>query len=161
VRADELRTLFDYSYAANLRVLNAAARLTPDQFSAPPPLQGASDLRQLLTHTLDTEQGWRELLCAGSTDATPELDPADFADSAALAVAWDADEERMRAWLATLDDAALDAPAYKDRPLWQWLMHMLFHSAQHRAEAAMLLTHWGASPDDLDFAYYLKGWSDA
>lgn len=39
-------------------------------------------------------------------------------------------------------------------PLWYFLIHMVTHSQQHRAESAQLLTQLGHSPDDLDFLDY-------
>ena len=65
----------------------------------------------------------------------------------------------MRSWLATLDDVAVNAPRVTGFPLWQCLAHVLTHSTQHPSEAAMVLTHWGQSPGELDLTFYLRGWS--
>lgn len=159
MQADDIRLLFDYSYAATARILAAAGQLGGDEFISPPPLRGAPSLRDILVHTLDAEQGWRETLQTGPS-AAPELDPEDFPDVATLARAWQADEATMRAWLATLGEAALNAPAFKGRLLWVCLAHVVNHGTQHRSEAAMILSHWGQSPGDLDLTYYLRGWGD-
>ena len=63
----------------------------------------------------------------------------------------------MRAWVASLDDEALartrdDPKAHF--PLWYYLLHMVTHSQQHRAESAQLLTQLGRSPGDIDFLDY-------
>ena len=160
MQIDDLRFLFDYSYAASRRILEAAGRLSPTEFVASPPLRGATSVRDTLVHMLDAERSWREDLCAGRRGAVADLDPADFPDAATLAAAWQEDEERMRAWLATLDNAALGALAPNGRPLWVCLAHVVNHSTQHRSEVAMLLTHWSASPGDLDLTFYLRGWRD-
>lgn len=160
MRAEEIRLLFDYSYSATQRVLAAAARLDDDAFTATPPIAGSPDLRAILVHMLDAEQSWRQTLKRGEHIAEPDLDPAAFPTIAALADAWCADEQEMNDWLATLDDAALNAPMFHDRPLWQYLVHLCNHGTQHRSEAAMILTHYGASPDDLDFTWFLSGWRD-
>ncbi len=60
MQADQIRLLFDYSYAATGRILDAASRLTTEEFTAPPPLHGAVSLRHTLVHTLWAEQAWRE-----------------------------------------------------------------------------------------------------
>ncbi len=159
MQADDIRLLFDYSYSATGRVLDAARRLSPEQFTSAPPLEGAHSLQRILVHMLRNEQGWREELRTGE-ESTTGLDPADFPDVATLAAAWDADEEQMRAWLATLGDADVNAPDANGGLVWQCLVHVVNHATQHRSEAAMILTHWGQSPGDLDLVFYLSGWRD-
>ena len=168
LQADDIRLLFDYSYSATGRILDAARQLSTVQFTSAPPLEGGVSLQHTLAHMLDTEQVWHEELRTGQPSTAAELDPADFPDVAALAAAWDADEERMRAWLVTLDDADMNASEYADMNTqdlngglwWQCLTHVVNHSTQHRSEAAMVLTHWGQSPGDLDLTFYLRGWRD-
>ena len=161
MQLSEIVALFDYSYAANAHILTAAARLRDAQFTSPPPLVGARSVQHILVHTLDTELGAREALQAGQFSSTPELQLAAFPNLSTLSAAWTVDEARMRAWLASLDDAAVNAQVFNGRVLWHWLVHVVNHGTQHRSEAAMILTHFGQSPGDLDFAFYLKGWSDA
>jgi len=161
MRAVDTLVLFEYPYAAPARILSAAQGLSAAQFVATPPLDGARSIQETLVHTLDAERGWRENLLAGRRNASPELNAADFPSVAALADEWRADERVMLAWLVSLDDDAVNAEAYNGRRLWQCLVHVVNHSTQHRAEVAMLLTHFGHSPGDLDFTYYLRGWSDA
>jgi uncharacterized damage-inducible protein DinB len=36
------------------------------------------------------------------------------------------------------------------------MMHVLFHGAQHRSEAAEMLTEYGFSPGELDFFVFLR-----
>src|SRR4051794_33133995 len=158
MHAADIQFLFDYSYAATARILAAAGQLDHYQFSSDPPLRGAASLQHILVHVLDAEQGWREFLRTGDQHAAAELDPAAFPDVATLRAAWQADEQRMRAWLATLDDDALNVPAHRDVLLWQCLVHVVNHGTQHRSEAAQLLTHWGLSPGDLDLTFFMKGW---
>jgi len=158
MHADDIRLLFDYSYAATARILNAAGRLTPEEFVSPAPVRGCASLRNIFVHTLDSERGWREGLQTRGADAGTDLEPATFPDVPTLARAWRADEERMRAWLAALDDADLNVPAADGCPLWQCLTHVVNHGTQHRSEAAMMLTHWGQSPGELDLIYYPHQW---
>lgn len=39
----------------------------------------------------------------------------------------------------------------RSEPVWHILMHVLHHSAQHRAEAAAMLTHFNLSPGNIDY----------
>lgn len=158
MHADDVRLLFDYSYEATTRVLDAAGRLALEVFVGPAPVRGCASLRDLLVHTLGAERGWREGLRSRGEDDAPPLDPAAFPDVPALARAWRADEERMRGWLAALDDADLNVPAADGLPLWRCLVHVVNHGTQHRSEAAMMLTHWGRWPGELDLIYYPHDW---
>jgi uncharacterized damage-inducible protein DinB len=40
--------------------------------------------------------------------------------------------------------------------LWHCLLHVANHGTQHRAEAAAILTAYGASPGDLDVTLFLN-----
>lgn len=161
MHASDLEVLIDFSYAATRIILEAAERLTDDQWTAQPPLRESRSLRHILVHMLDTESGWRENLRAARHDTLPELDPADFPNARVLAIAWREDERVMRAWLATLDDETVNAASYIPQlRLWNCLVHVVNHSTQHRSEAAMILTHFGQSPGDLDFTFYFKGFSE-
>jgi len=160
MRADEIRLLFDYSYAATGRILDAAGRLTADQFTGPPPMAEGSSPRDILVHTLDTEHAWSERLRADVHVEPVNLDPAAFPDVLSLTRTWQAEEARMRDVLATLNDETLDVPAAMGHPLWLVLTHVVHHGTQHRSEVAMILTHLGQSPGDLDLPFYLRGWTD-
>lgn len=153
--------LFEYSYAATTVILKAAERLPNCHWSETPSVTGAQSLQSILVHTLNAERSWRENLKAGHRNATIELDIDDFPDASSLVMAWEADANVMRTWLSSLDAAALDAQSYAGSMLvWQCLVHVVNHGTQHRSEAAMILTHYGQSPGDLDFSFYFKGFSD-
>jgi uncharacterized damage-inducible protein DinB len=161
LRADEIRQLFDYSYSATRRVLETARRLSPEEYRGQPGLPGAWSVQKTLVHMLDAELSWREGLKSRSDFTGIELDPGQFPDIETLKNAWETDEAVMREWLDTLDDADLNAELDAGRMLWQYLVHVVNHSTQHRSEVAMLLTGYGHSPGDLDFTWYLRGWPDA
>ena len=124
-------------------------------------MRGSGSLQHLLVHIIDSELGWQEALRAERFGAVPDLDPEAFPDVATVARVWHDDQATMRSWLATVDDAALSAPAFNGRPLWVCLVHVVDHGTQHGSEAAALLTHWGQSPGDLDLTQYLRGWIEA
>ena len=158
MRQSELATLFDYTYWAHRRVLTTAARLTDGQFTLRSVIVGR-DLRATLVHTLDTECSWRLRLQGRPEEEWRKTLPAsDYRNLAALVEHWTRDESEMRAWLASLDDETLarsaDLGPRTQAPLWYFLVHVITHSQQHRAEAAQLLTQLGHSPGDLDFLDY-------
>ncbi|MEX2047118.1 MAG: DinB family protein [Chloroflexota bacterium] len=157
MRQREIVTLFDYTYWANQRILATAARLTDAQFTLPSVIAGR-DLRATLVHTLDTECSWR-LRLQGRPEQEWEkaLLLSDYRSVAALADHWKRDEAEMRAWVASIEDDALARRPENPRakfPLWYYLLHMVTHSQQHRAESAQLLTQLGRSPGDIDFLDY-------
>ncbi len=158
MRQRELATLFDYTYWAHRRILTTAARLTDAQFTLRSVIVGR-DLRATLVHTLDVECSWRlRLQRRPEPEWRKTLSVTNYGNAAALADHWQRDEAEMRAWVASLDDDTLarsaDLDPKEQYPVWYYLIHMVTHSQQHRAEAAQLLTQLGQSPGDLDFLDY-------
>jgi uncharacterized damage-inducible protein DinB len=158
VRQHELVTLFDFTYWAHRRVLATAARLTDAQFTLRSVIAGR-DLRATLVHTLESEWSWRlRLRRRPEEEWRKSLPISTFRNVAALADHWTRDEAEMREWVASLDDESLARSAELDTrqqfPLWYYLVHMVTHSQQHRAESAQLLTQLGQSPGDIDFLDY-------
>lgn len=144
VRQRELATLFDYMYWAHRRILASAARLTDAQFRLPSVIAGR-DLRATLVHTLDVEMSWRRRLQHRPEDEWRKaLSVSDYRRVSTLEDHWKRDEAEMRAWIAGLDDATLardavlEDPSKPQPPLWYFLLHMVTHSHQHRAESAQL-----------------------
>jgi uncharacterized damage-inducible protein DinB len=158
----DIVTLCDYNYWATRRIVDAAANLTAEQFTAPTPLSWGS-VRDVLTHVLSAEWIWR-LRCQEGLAPAKLFDPAAFPTLDALLARWAEEEAAMRAYVASLDDAALNRPlTYRNTAgqpftmlLWQILTHIVNHGTQHRAEVAHVLTSLGHSPGDIDFIVYLR-----
>ena len=67
----------------------------------------------------------------------------------------------MRAWLEPMTDDDIAAPVHSDlskddRPLWLFLLHIIFHASQQQADAATLLTLAGQSPGDIGYLEYAR-----
>lgn len=153
MQKSDVLTLFDYSYWANRQILRAAAQLSDEQFSAPTEVT-VRNLQDTLVHQFDVEWSWRLRLQGEPPEVwqQQEFVAADFPTVASLAERWETDEREMRAYLESLSNADLEAEAAPGRyALWYYLMHILQHSAQSRADAASLLTQLGHSPGNLDF----------
>jgi len=159
--ADILK-LVVYDYWANARVLNAAAALTPDQFTAPAGLSHGS-VRGTLVHILGAETVWR-LRCADGVSLAALPDENDIPTVEALRERWLDEEQKMRAYLNSLSDEALSQTVrYKttkgaphENVLWSLLAHVVNHGTQFRGEAGVALTACGQSPGDLDLLLFFR-----
>ncbi len=159
---DDILTLYDYNYWANARVLNAAARVTPEQFMAPANLSHGS-LRGALVHTLAAEVVWR-LRCQEGVSLAALPSDGEFPTLDAIRARWQAEEHAMRAYLTALTDEAFGrAVKYKttkgaphENVLWHLLAHVVNHGTQFRSEAGVALTGYGQSPGDLDMLAFFR-----
>ena len=147
--------LFDFMYWVNYRLLDAADGMSTEELAAPTTTT-TRGLRATLVHELDVEWSWRLNLQGALTDAEQDLNPEDYRDVAAIRAHWQRDEAEMRAWLEPMTDDDINAPVHsdltpEDLPLWQFLLHIVFHAAQQQADAATLLTLAGRSPGDIGY----------
>jgi uncharacterized damage-inducible protein DinB len=158
----DILTLYDYNYWANARVVSVAAQLTPDQFTAPAGLSHGS-VRGALVHTLGAEMVWR-LRCAEGVSLSALPAETDFPTADVLRERWHDEEQKMRVYLSSLTDEALNRTvSYKttkgvpsENVLWNLLVHVVNHGTQFRSEAAVALTSYGHSPGDLDLLVYFR-----
>ena len=156
----DIQHLVDYLYWVNGRILDAAAELEIDGLTRPSP-PTTRDLRATLVHELDVEWSWRLNLQGRLSEAEQDLRPEDYPDIAAIRAHWARDEADMRTWLAGLTDADIAAavPSELTRnqlPLWQGILHIVFHGIQQQADAATLLTIAGHSPGDIGYLEMLR-----
>jgi uncharacterized damage-inducible protein DinB len=147
----DLTTLLDFHYWARDRVLDAAAQLTPAQYSQD--LNGSfPSVRHTLVHLYSAEWAWYQRWQGTSPGAM--LDPADYPDVGTLRTAWLALEERVRGFLAslgesgigrTLDYRALDGTQYTST-YWEMLHHVVNHGTYHRGQVQSMFRQLGATP---------------
>ncbi|SRR5581483_598518 len=158
----DILLIYEYNYWADHRILTASEKVSEKQFLAPAnfPFGG---LRGTLVHILDAEYAWRMFLQNNDWSA-PELKPEDFPTLASIQERWQSEEKEFRAYLASLNDEAMDVHRHYDTPegnhrdriQWHCLLHVVNHGTQHRSEAAAILTDLGSSPGDLDFTVFLN-----
>ena len=151
MRPSDLRYLWEYSYERTGQILDQAENLSDEQYSGSPPF-GDKSVRDILVHQLSTERGWRHAWQTG--ERVEGLEPADFPDVGSLRDRWQVDQKEMFAYLDGLTGRDLDG-TFSDAPLWPLIVHVWNHGTQHRSEVAMLLTHFGHSPGDLDLAFFV------
>jgi len=158
----DILTLFDYNYWANVRVLDAAGRVTPAQYTTPAGLSHGS-LRGSLVHTLGAEIVWRLRCQEGiSPPALPSEEKYPSLEN--LRTGWQDEELAMRAYLESLSDDRLRGivryrttkGALQEDVLWTLLAHVVNHGTQFRSEATIALTAYGQSPGDLDMLLFFR-----
>ena len=161
MNADYFRTVFDHLYWARDRVLDAAAKLSDEEYSADRGFTYKS-VRGMLTHAMSAEAMWGAR-ARGEAPPPPTTQEA-VPSVGALQQRWAEEESRMRAFLAGLDDAAVSGSVtFRGRdgnersiPVWHILTLLYHHTVQHRSEAAEALTMAGHSPGDMDFLVYVN-----
>ncbi len=172
MKVDEIKLLYDYNDWADARILEACARVSPEQYAAPTSCgTGRGGLRATLVHMLDNIWQWRitlqgyykePLADEAAYDAT-ELHEAAFPTLAALRERWRTEPQEMRAYIDTLTEETLNGTiryvipgAVREHVVWHILLDVIIHATQHRSEAAALLTGYGQSPGDWDFTMFLN-----
>lgn len=152
-----LRELYDHHAWSMGTLLVHAAEVTPEQADAMP-WKGVASLQDTLMHVVTAEHYW---LSNWQGVERPHFDwPESVAE---VADHWMALQARTRAFLADVDDTDLERMLTLREPigggretLAAGIMHVLLHGAQHRAEAAVLLSDFGRSPGELDYIDFLE-----
>lgn len=158
-----LLKMFDYSHATNNRLLDRAVSVTPEQWDLRQDY-GQRSLHETFFHILAVEEEW-QIYCQHQRAAWDERHIQDYPNVDSLRKFSDQSYAVIRAFLETLDEEKLTSKIFGLLPdgteravtLWDILTHSLFHSAQHRSEAAFLLTKYGLSPGEIDY-YGFKWW---
>jgi uncharacterized damage-inducible protein DinB len=149
-RAD-FQTLLDFHYWARDRMLDALEPLTPEQFTRD---LGSSfrSIHETVTHMYSGERVW--YLRWQGTPPTAHVSPDQVPDVATLRSAWTELETKVRAFVAGLDDSAIDRvlsyTLFNGTPaasaMWQMLQHVVNHGSYHRGQVATMLRQLGAGP---------------
>jgi uncharacterized damage-inducible protein DinB len=146
----ELQTLLDYHYWARDRMLDAAEKLTADQFGRD---LGSSfrSVRDTLAHIYAAEWAW----CSRWQGVSPTGFPADSpADVAAIRARWGALESDVRAVLDRMREQGIDQVIEyrmlngdaRSSIFWQMLQHVVNHASYHRGQVTTMLRQLGAAP---------------
>jgi uncharacterized damage-inducible protein DinB len=159
MRGDELGFLLDYDAWAMERALAAAARLDPAAFAAEAG-PGLDAPRTTVLHCIAGAHVWRTRL-QGEPGNAPAPDDAATLDE--LRALWRTEHALLEEYAAGLAQSELDEVVEQRRPdrvlvaeRWQYLVHMMLHSMQHRSELAQALTALGHSPGELGLTAFLQ-----
>jgi uncharacterized damage-inducible protein DinB len=158
---ENLLALAQYNTWANKRLLQAAARLSPEQLIAPCWLSQGSVFATLL-HTLDAQWYWR-LGCQEGELPIHRLTEAELPDLIRLRQFWKEEDQHLESYIQALAPEQASGEVlyrwprarYRSRPLWQVITHIVNHGTHHRSEIGLYLGSLGHSPGDLDFIKYI------
>ena len=156
----DILLLYKYNQWSTKKILDAAAKVTQEQFLAPASFPHGG-LRGTLVHALFGEWVWRTRW--EGTSPMERLKPEDFPTFDSLRVRWAEEEKLLMAFVENVTDEKLNrkfsyqnlAGVPYERVLWQAMAHLVNHGTQHKTEAAALLTDFGHSPGDIDLLGYL------
>jgi len=157
----DLLILYKYNQWANAKILNAAAKVSQEQYLAPASFPHGG-LRGTLVHALFAEWIWRNRWEGMSP--MHRLKAEDFPTFESLYARWLDEEKQLMDFAEGLTDENLNNTfSYTNtsgkpftKILWQAMAHLVNHGTQHRTEAAAILTDFGHSPGDIDLIYFLE-----
>jgi uncharacterized damage-inducible protein DinB len=157
----EIQQLYDYNSWANHRSLQAAEKLTNEQFTRP---LGSSftSIRDTLAHIYGAEWIWLERFQGRSPSALPDV--AQFADLSSLRERWLEHEQSLLTFVNGITQSDLDREMeYKTlkfgvyrNPLWQSLQHVVNHGTYHRGQVTTMLRQLGAQPILTDLMHFYR-----
>jgi len=158
---DHLLSLYDFNCWGRDLVLAKSEALTPEQFDQETRFP-IHTIKETLVHSMSAEMAYRKR-CTG--EPYKAVEKAEFPDLNSIREFWAEEEKLMRLYLASVQDEALTSTVkYKtakgdefERVRLDLLFQLLFHSMQHRAEIAQMLTEFGQSPGNIDYTVYKYG----
>ena len=158
---EDMRQLYDYNAWANRRAMEAAAAVTPEQFTKPLG-SSFSSVRDTLAHIYGAEWIWLERFQGRSPASLPDVNQ--FTNLASFRERWLEQEARLLGFVRGLTQADLDCVMeYKtlkfgvyQNPLWQSMQHLVNHGTYHRGQVTTLLRQLGAQPILTDLMHFYR-----
>lgn len=146
--------MLEYHVRANDRVLERCAELPPERLDEPDRFDRGTAM-DTLRHMVDVDYSWRELCIGNDVGEAVIWDTVAMDDLDGVSRFWAQERTRLLDYVASLDEAALDAPIEVPYPPFTVarsiiLVHVMNHGTSHRSELARYLTEHGLSPGDLD-----------
>jgi len=159
VNASAFRHFYEYHFRENRKIWESyVACMSYDQFTQPAAYSHGS-VRDQLIHLMDVEDAWfSELQNLAPLEPVP---PASSDDRDVLRLRWDRIEQRMRAYLAGLQDDMLSSKPIiepeedQDLATWQVLLHVANHATDHRAQLLRQLNDLGVETEPQDYIFFV------
>lgn len=157
--ANAFRHFYEYHFDINRKIWESnVTQLSNEQFTQESSYSHGS-VRDQILHLISVDDAWFSDL-SGSAFAD-EPDPVDNPDYETIRAYWDEVEEKMRHYLAALDDDKLSTKPLqgedKDLLLWQVLLHVVNHGTDHRAQILRLLNDLGVETSWQDYIFFCYG----
>jgi uncharacterized damage-inducible protein DinB len=158
MNADAFRQLYDYHLSENRRLWDSyIIPLSQDHFTQPAAYSVGS-VRNHIVHLIEVDDIWFSELKGLTAPAIPLMDDSD--DRVIIRQQWDAVEQMMREYLASLHDEMLFAKPIileedRDLTVWQVLLHVVNHGTDHRAQLLRLLNDLGVKTGPQDYIFYV------
>jgi uncharacterized damage-inducible protein DinB len=164
---DDIQLLFEYDRWANDSVLQAASKLSAEQFTRD--LGGSfRSVRDTLVHIISGEWGWLKIFkepalnSAFVTDLWTRIgtifDPNTYPDVAAVRLKWAEVEREQVEFVSRVTDESLGTmlPVRATHlSLGHLMQHMANHSTYHRGQVSLMMRQLDAEPVATDFARFL------
>jgi uncharacterized damage-inducible protein DinB len=158
MNADAFRHFYNYHFAENRKLWDHVLSLSHEQFIQPVDYSRGS-VREQVVHLIDAEDVWfSELQGANPSEPIPT---ANADDRAFIRAHWDGVEQKIRGYLAELQDDMLftrpitDPEEDKDLIVWQVLLRVVNHGTDHRAQLLRLLNDLGVRTTSQDYIFYV------
>lgn len=157
MNAEAFRQLYEYHFSENRTLWESSiVGLTQEQFVQPSDYSVGSVCDHIV-HLMSVDMSWFTSL--GGHELPDMLTPTHFHDRDVLRVRWDAIEQDMRAYLATLRDDMLFTKPFpegedQDLLVWHTLIQVVNHGTDHRAQVRRLLHDLGVKTGPQDFIFY-------
>lgn len=156
-----LRALYEYDAWANRRMLEACARLTPEQFTRE---LGSSfpSVRDTLAHILDAQWVWLERFHGRMPTAFPlseehrDLESRHARSTGLSKGLQDFTGNLSAEELQRNHEYRTFAGAVYANPLWVSLRHLVNHGTYHRGQVTSLLRQLGAETFSSDLIYFVR-----
>ena len=160
MNAKDVRYLNDYNRWANARMLDAASRLSSEQFTRDLKSSHRS-VRDTLAHTLAAEWIWLERWKGTSPKSLLNADG--FPTIESLRARWAQVEKDYSEFFEGLTDDSLGAViAYTNTrgerweyPLGSMIQHLMNHSTYHRGQVTTMLRQLGADVTPVDLLVFM------
>lgn len=157
----EIELLYEYNRWATDRILDAASKLTADQF-VKDLSNSRPSVRDTLAHILSAEWIW--LMRWQGTSPKTMLNPANFPTVRSLRAKWAEVERDQIDFIRKVTDESLgrviaytNTKGEERKYLLQHMMqHVVNHSSYHRGQVVTMLRQFGVEVVDTDFIVFIN-----
>jgi len=159
MNANAFRHFYNYHFTENRKIWDSyIVPLSYEQFTQEIDYSHGS-VRDQIVHLMGVDELWFSKL--RGVEPLEPFSPASFADRESIRAHWDTIEQRMRDYLAELqDDMLFNKPIEepeedKDLIVWKVLLHVVNHGTDHRAQILKLLNDLGVRTTSQDYIFYV------